>query len=301
MSNNECVLEYVVECEDAGETVLGIVARKLMVSSRLIRKVKRKKNIFLNDRAVSVNATVRENDRVKVIVELERNIFDPEDLDIEVVYEDLDILIVNKRPFTVVHPTKGHPYGTLGNGIAYFNLQKGFDYKIRFINRLDRDTSGLVMIAKNPYGQQVISNQMIANEVDKVYYAVVEGIFEEKEGTINLPIGRRDEGDIERVVMEEGQQSVTHYKVVEELDGASLIEINLETGRTHQIRVHMSHIGHSLIGDTLYGKESNLIDRQALHAKSLTFKHVRTKEQCFVDSQLPEDMRTLVEKLRKNP
>lgn len=294
------IMEYRVKKEETGEKLIFIVCSKMNISSRLLRKLKKSKNIFLNNRAVSVNASVRENDMVKIIMELEKNTFDPEPLDIEVVYEDKDIILVNKRPFMVVHPTKGHPYGTLGNGLAYYNLERGLDYKIRFINRLDRDTSGLVMIAKNPNGQKIISDQMMSNQVDKYYFAVVEGVIIPEKGTVNAPVGLANEDDVARVVIASGQEAITHYEVVEKFGVACLVKIKLETGRTHQIRVHMKHIGHPLIGDTLYGKSSNLINRQALHAAQLGFFNVRTGEPCTVDAVLPEDMKALIKALQKD-
>lgn len=294
------IMEYRVKKEDTGEKLISIVCSNMNISSRLLRKLKKSKSILLNNRAVSINASVREHDMVKIILPEENNTFDPEPLDIEVVYEDVDVVLVNKRPFIVVHPTKGHPYGTLANGLAHYNLEHGMDYKIRFINRLDRDTSGLIMIAKNAYGQKVISDQMMGNQVSKYYYAVVEGIVKPEKATINAPVGLANEDDVARIVLDTGQEAITHYEVVETFPTASLVRLKLETGRTHQIRVHMKHIGHPLIGDTLYGESSKLINRQALHATELTFFNVRSGQSCTVIADLPEDMKVLIEALKKN-
>lgn len=231
-------------------------------------------------------------------MKMETNIFEPQDIPVHVVYEDADLLIVNKQPFLVVHPTKGHPSGTLANGIAKLFLDEGLDIKIRFINRLDRDTSGLMMIAKNPYAQTVISEQMIADEVVKEYTALVMGRLEKDKGTINAKIGLENEEDIERKVLENGKPCVTHYQVIERFKNASLVKIRLETGRTHQIRVHFKHIGHSLFGDLLYGGNHDIINRQALHCSRMVFKLARPSKEIELKAELPEDMLNLIESLR---
>ena len=246
-------LKYLVEKSDEGLKLIDILARKMYVSSRLIRKSKSSKKILLNGRNGSVNTPVRKNDMIEVLFEREKNIFEPEDIEIEVLYEDVDVLVINKQPFIVVHPTKGHPNGTIGNGLSKYFIEKNDNRKIRFINRLDRDTSGIMMIAKNGFSQKSISSQMNKNLVEKKYIAIVEGLMESDCGTINLPIEREVEGDIIRKVLPDGLPSVTHYEVIERFSNHTFVRIILETGRTHQIRVHFSHIGHPLAGDLLYG------------------------------------------------
>jgi 23S rRNA pseudouridine1911/1915/1917 synthase len=201
----------------------------------------------------------------------------------------------------VVHPTKGHPDNTIANGLVNYINKTRQSFKIRFINRLDRDTSGLLMIAKNPFAQQELSNQMIKNVVEKKYLAVVYGIIEKDYGIIDEPIGRTEKDSIHRKVIESGQRSITHYEVVERYKNASLVRLTLETGRTHQIRVHMKHIGHPLIGDELYGYVDNeLIDRQALHSETLKFYQPRTGEEKFVKAEIPEDIKNLITKLKNH-
>lgn len=287
-------LDYQVEEKDLGLTLLEVLCQSMGVSSRMVRKAKDGKSIMLNERVVSVNAKVRRNDIVSLLLEEEPNIFEPQPIPLEVVFENEDLLVVNKQPYIVVHPTKGHPDGTIGNAIAWHFKQSGFDSKIRFINRLDRDTSGLLLVAKNGYAQQVVSNQMIADEVEKGYMALVHGQMQADSGTINLPIGRPDPEDVRRAVMADGQESITHYEVIERFKDASLIKIRLETGRTHQIRVHFSHLGHPLIGDELYGSPSTLIKRQALHSYSVKLRLPRTGEAIALESDLPEDFKTLI-------
>lgn len=238
---------------------------------------------------------VKVGDIIKVGFEKEDNIFEPqESVAIDVVYEDCDVLVINKQPFVVVHPTKGHPNGTIGNGVAAYFKSIMDNRKIRFINRLDRDTSGLMLIAKNSYAQQSISDQMANNTVKKCYHAIVSGDLKKSEGTLNFPIDRENEGDILRKVLPEGLPSITHYKVIEKFEHYTFVEILLETGRTHQIRVHFTHIGHPLIGDELYGGDHKLINRQALHCYEMIFDQPRTGEQIHLTCPCPEDMLKLL-------
>ncbi len=179
--------------------------------------------------------------------------------------------------------------------------ETGQVFKIRFVNRLDRDTSGLLLVSKNAYCQTHITNQMKQDLIHKRYTAIVKGIVSSERGTIDLPIGRPDRDDIRRGVHQDGAPSVTHYEVLNYLNGHTVIELRLETGRTHQIRVHMSHIGHPVLGDSLYGEEEpDLIGRQALHASGLSFIHPITKERVDFEAPLPEDMRRAISLLSDN-
>lgn len=299
--NNEMesnTLVYKVKDEEAGIKLTEVLYEKMKLSGRLTRKLKRNKTIFVNNYNISLGSNLRKGDVVKVVMIDEVNNFEAQDIPISVVYEDMDIIIINKQPNIVVHPTKGHPNNTIANGLANYIQKTGQSFKIRFINRLDRDTSGLLMIAKNPFAQQELSNQMQMNLVEKKYLAVVEGKLEKAKGTIDKPIGRTEDDSIHRRVIESGQRSITHYELVESYSDSSLVRLTLETGRTHQIRVHMKHIGHSLIGDELYGKvNEELISRQALHAETLKFLQPRTGEEVFVRAELPEDIKNLITKL----
>lgn len=284
-------LEYEVESTQEGRKVIDICVKHMQISSRLFRTCKNNKAIFLNGVWGSVNRLCKSGDVITVMLDHDENTFDPEPISIEVVYEDCDMLVVNKPPFLVVHPTKGHPFGTLANALSYRQYELKEDYKIRFINRLDRDTSGVLLVAKNGYAQQIISEQMKANEVDKIYYALVEGIVEKDFDTIDLPIDRAQEEDVKRIVMDEGMPSITHYEVVERYKAHTLVQIKLETGRTHQIRVHFSHIGHPVLGDALYGSPSEMIDRQALHCYKMVAKPPREEEKKVFVAELPEDFK----------
>jgi 23S rRNA pseudouridine1911/1915/1917 synthase len=231
----------------------------------------------------------------------ETNHFESEDIPIDVLYEDADILIINKQPYVVVHPTRGHPTGTIANGLAKYFEDKGIYDKIRFINRLDRDTSGILLIAKNGFGQQAVSNQMRANKVKKLYTTVVKGHMECESGEISTPIGRPSEDSVKRDVLPiemGGQSSLTLYRVVERLKDHDVLEVELITGRTHQIRVHLSSIGHPIVGDELYGGETDRLDRQALHCSEMVLKSARGSDTILVNAELPEDITKIIDELR---
>lgn len=198
----------------------------------------------------------------------------------------------------VVHPTKSHFENTLANHMMY-NIESSKEkYKIRFVNRLDMDTSGLVVVAKSAYSHHIMSQDMADDNIKKEYIAVVDGVMKQEKGTIDAPIYRGSMDSIIRVVDERGQRSITHYEVLERLDNATVVKLVLETGRTHQIRVHLSHIGHGIIGDKLYGiDDDNLINRQALNAYRLTFRQPRMRNEITVKNELPNDMVELIKKL----
>lgn len=280
-------------------TLKEVLLDKLNFSVRSLSKMKREKSVLVNGVYKKPSIKVYCGDLIEVKIEEEKARFEPQDLNLQIIYDDFDIIMVNKPPFMVVHPTKSHYDKTIANGISYYIDSKKENVKIRFVNRLDMNTSGLVIVAKNAYAHHTLSIAMSENKVKKTYITVVDGIIEEDEGTINEPIYRQTEDSIKRVIDERGQASVTHYKVIERLKNATVLEVSLETGRTHQIRVHMAHIGHGIIGDELYGcVDEKLIDRQALHAYELEFEQPRTKEKLKFKADIPKDMKELISKLR---
>lgn len=280
-------------------TLKEVLLDKLNFSVRSLSKMKREKSVLVNGVYKKPSLKVSCGDLIEVKIDEEKANFEPQDLNLQIIYDDFDIIMVNKPPFMVVHPTKSHYDNTIANGISYYIEKHKENVKIRFVNRLDMNTSGLVIVAKNAYAHHTLSTSMSENKVEKTYITVVNGIIDEDEGTINEPIYRPDEDSIKRVIDERGQASITHYKVVERLKNATVLEVKLETGRTHQIRVHMAHIGHGIIGDELYGYvDENLINRQALHAYSLEFEQPRTKEILKFKTDIPKDMQELISKLR---
>ena len=296
---NQSKFEYIIKENDKELPIKELLKRNFGFSSRLMIKLKVNNLVHLNGNLVKMYEKGNPGDRISVFLPKEKSDFEPENIPISVVYEDDDILIINKQPGYVVHPTKGHPCHTMANGIMNYMIENQKHFKIRFINRLDMDTSGLLAIAKNSHCQDDMSKQMAENGVTKKYMAVVKGIIADEDGTINLPIDKEHEDHVKRAVMEDGFQSVTHYKVLERFEkGYTLVELVLETGRTHQIRVHMTHIGHPIVGDVLYGEASVwLIERQALHARYLSFHHPVTHQFIELEAPLPDDMEELLEKL----
>ncbi|WP_297634031.1 RluA family pseudouridine synthase [uncultured Clostridium sp.] len=300
-------LEKNVDEKYDGYKIREFLKEEMELSSRLIRKSALEKRILVNEKPVKMNFKIKKDDNIKVVLDRkETQDIAPEEIDIEVVYEDGNLLVLNKKPFMVVHPTKSYQSGTLANGVMNHFKITGQDCIVRLANRLDMNTSGLVIVAKNQFAHMALSNSMQRDEVTKKYLAVVHGHLENESGTVDAPIYRVPKEDkegyeIKRVIDEKGQRSVTHYKVVERLKDADLVECTLETGRTHQIRVHMAHLGHSIFGDFLYGygdDEKDLIERQALHAYSLSFEEPKDKKMLELKAELPEDIIELIDKLK---
>lgn len=285
--------------EDENLTLKEVLLDKLNFSVRSLSKMKRYKTVKVNNKYIRPADKINKGDLIEVKIDEDMADFKPQDLKLPILYDDFDIIMVNKPPFMVVHPTKSHFENTIANGVTHYVVEKDEKVKIRFVNRLDMNTSGLVIVAKNPYAQFVLSSDMKEDKVEKMYIAVVKGVIKEDFGTINEPIHRPTDDSIKRIVHEDGQRSVTHFEVVQRLKDATVLKLKLETGRTHQIRVHLNHIGHGIIGDELYGHvDENLINRQALHAFSLKFKQPRTKEDLEFKAPLPKDMEELIEKLK---
>ena len=280
-------------------TLKEILLNKLNFSVRSISKMKKEQSVFVNKEFKKPSTNIKKGDLIEVKIDEEMASFAPCDLNLEIIYDDFDLMIVNKPPFMVVHPTKSHSENTIANGVTDYILKNNEKVKIRFVNRLDMNTSGLLIVAKNAYAHHTLSVDMSLDKIEKTYITIVKGIVKEDFGTINKPIYRPTEDSIKRIVDERGQESITHYEVLERLKDATVLKVRLETGRTHQIRVHMNYIGHSIIGDELYGEfDESLINRQALHAYSLKFNQPRTKEVLEFKSKLPDDIKNLIEKLR---
>ncbi len=268
------------------------------ISGRLFRRLYKGKQVYVNGKFKRKGLTLKSGDIVSIYMEDEEEHINPEKMDIDIVYEDFDLLILNKQPNIVVHPTKSHQENTLSNGISYYFKEKGIKKKIRFVNRLDMDTTGILMVAKNPFAHQQMALQFESNKVEKKYQAIVAGIVEKDEDYIDLPIGREEEKSIRKVVTEEGQESLTKYTVIDRYKDATILDVQIFTGRSHQIRVHLNHIGHPIIGDTLYNEESPYIKRQALHSYYLKVKHPRTKKDIEFIAPLPKDMVELINHLK---
>lgn len=263
-------------------------------------------SVIVNEKKIKSNYKLKDKDIVEVVmpepVELDVK---PEKLDLNIIYEDKDIIVLNKPQGVVVHPAPGNYSGTLVNGLLYHcNDLSGINGVIRpgIVHRIDKDTSGILVIAKNDEAHNVLAEQFKEHSIKREYYALVEGKFNKLEGTIDKPLGRNRKDRLKMAIVEDGKRAVTHYKVLEQYNNnTSLIKCILETGRTHQIRVHMASIGHPLVGDPLYGskKQKFKLNGQVLHAKTLGFIHPTSKEYMEFDSELPKYYLDLLEILRK--
>lgn len=290
-------LTYIVN-DDKYENVKQILKEEFNMSDRLVLKLKSNQKIYKNNEITYVNSKIILNDVIEVFLDIEEdrsNIVSIK-MNLNILYEDEWLLILNKNANLPIHPSRMHYEDSLSNGISYYFDKIGLKKKIRPVNRLDKDTSGIVIFAKNEYIQECLIKQMKQNIFNKEYIAIVEGILENKSGTIHLPIARKPNSIIEREVTlnDNGDDAITHYEVMKEKNNMSIVRILLETGRTHQIRVHFSYIGHPIIGDTLYGFSSSFINRQALHAYKISFIHPIKKEKMIFLSPIPEDMQKIM-------
>lgn len=276
-------------------TLKEILLNEMDISIRLMVALKKGDYIFLNGKKEIVHKEVNAGDVVEIILPPEKSEYLPQDIPLQIYYEDEDLLVLEKPENMVVHPTRNHLEDTMLNAVLYYFQKRGISSKVRFVNRLDRYTSGILIVAKNAYAHSVLTKENAMWNLEKEYIAVVEG-FVEKGGTVDRPILKSDDG-IRRMVHSEGQRAVSHFEVLAHNNDASVLKIKLETGRTHQIRVHFSSIGHPLFGDELYGGDIHLIKRQALHSLKLGFQSPRKENSTEIKIKLPEDIRELIEKL----
>ncbi|BCC30977.1 RluA family pseudouridine synthase [Bacillus cereus] len=260
--------------------------------------------VTVNGKAVKGNYKVRENDEITVTIpEPEELDIQPEDMNLEIYYEDADVLVVNKPRGMVVHPAPGHTSGTLVNGLMHHCTDlSGINGVMRpgIVHRIDKDTSGLLMVAKNDMAHESLVNQLVAKTVTRRYKAIVHGVIPHDKGTIDAPIARDKKERQSMTVDENGKHAVTHFQVLERFKDFTLVECRLETGRTHQIRVHMKYIGYPLAGDPKYGPKKTLdMNGQALHAGILGFDHPRTGEYTQFEAPIPEVFEDALNILRK--
>ena len=271
---------------------------KMNISVRMLCSIKKEKSVTVNGKYVPMHTMVCGGDIIKIELPHESNEYEAQQMGIEVLYEDFDLLVVEKPFGMVVHPTRNHLENTMLNALKYYFDENGIKSKVRFVNRLDRDTSGILIVAKNAYAHSVLTKDTSMWEMHKKYIAVVEGQLDES-GTIRLPIIKSEDG-IRRMVDENGQECVTHYRTIKSNERASFVELELETGRTHQIRVHMSAMGHPIFGDELYGGNMDFIERQALHCIELGFYSPRLEKEIRVKTKLHDDITELLMKLGLN-
>lgn len=284
-SNREKTIEYVVPVECDGIDAKTFLRRHCGISARTLSKLKRTKlGISRNGELLKTTHILHTNDVVVLAMPDDENEIKPVKGDLDILFEDKYILVVNKPPLMPVHPTKIHQEDTLANIVSFYMKQKGESYTFRAINRLDRDTSGCVLMAKDR-----VCAHSLPESVKKEYVAVCEGEISSS-GTVDRPIKVMEGRSIQRIVSDDGQRAVTHYFPMFSKNNHTLTKFILETGRTHQIRCHMSSIGHPLSGDDMYGGSLDFINRQALHCYKISFIHPITKEYIETISELPSDI-----------
>lgn len=281
-------------------TVKQVLKEHFKISDRLLLKLKKNQKIYLNNKKTFVNQIVNINDTILIDLDYEEeteNII-PSKMDLKIIYEDDAFLIINKPSNMPVHPSILHFKDSLSNGVKFYFNSINLFKKIRPVNRLDKDTSGIVIFAKNEYIQEALIRQMKSNVFKKEYLSILEGHLEHSSGVINAPISRKDGSIIEREINSNGEYAITHFELIKNFENndnnLSLVKFILETGRTHQIRLHSKYIGHPILGDSLYNKHSILIPRQALHAYKVTFFHPISKERFCLETELPDDMKNLL-------
>ncbi len=295
---------FVINKEEVNNRIDSYLAKKKDGLSRVaVQRLMEEEKILVNGKKAKPSYKTQENDKITVEEEKPKEVeLKAQNIPIEIIYEDTDIIVVNKPKGMVVHPANGNPDGTLVNAIMAIckDSLSGIGGEIRpgIVHRIDKDTSGILIIAKNDKAHINLSEQIKNHEVQKTYIAMVRGIVKENEATINMPIGRSTKDRKKMAVTKNGKEAITHFKVIERYPqhNCTLLEVKIETGRTHQIRVHLSQIGYPIIGDTVYsnGKNEWGIQGQCLHAKSLQFKHPATGKEMFLEAELPTYFRAMI-------
>ena len=297
--------QLIVEKEYENIRLDKLIANKYSDLSRTnIQKLIDDNKITVNNKVQKASYKVMEKDEIK-IEEIEAKTIDlkPQNIPLDIIYEDDDIIVINKQKGLVVHPANGNPDGTLVNAIMAIckDSLSGIGGEIRpgIVHRLDKDTSGLIIVAKNDKAHINLSEQIKNREVKKTYIALVRGVIKENEATINMPIARSTKDRKKMAVSKDGKNAITHFKVLKRYDKYTLIEVNIETGRTHQIRVHMSQIGYPIVGDNVYsnGKNPFGVVGQMLHSAKLTFRHPITNKEMNLEAELPTYFKKILKEL----
>ena len=299
MVEHPYVLTTTVMAEEEGVMVKDIVYGRLDLSRGLLRRIKRGGGIYLNGQRDYLSRRVKAGDIIQIEFFDEKTAMEPEDIPLKIVYEDAYLLIVNKDAGMAVHPTGAYQQGTLANALAHHWNKIGLNTKVRLVHRIDKDTSGLVLVAKEPYTLKRLLRQLSRQELVREYLAIVEGELQDSQGVLTMAIGRSMDHGVKRAVQEDGKKARTVYQVLSSSGKATLLRARLESGRTHQIRVHFASLGHPVLGDPLYSEALPETTGQALHAWRLEFVHPRTGEKHVVTAPLPKEMLHLWKKCWK--
>ena len=287
--------------EETQTRIDSYLATKLDISRSKIQKLIKEGKVLVNDKLISANYLVKLNDQIQVNDELNYEIsVEPENIPLDIVYEDDDLLVINKASGMVVHPAPGHYTNTLVNALLYrFNITSGDKMRPGIVHRLDKDTSGLMLVAKNEETHEKLSKMIGNKEVERRYLAITTGVIKTDTGTIDAPIGRDQRKRLKMQVTDvNAKEAITHFKVLKRYKANTLIECILETGRTHQIRVHLAYINYPIVNDPLYGKEKNCTEfGQMLHSKSIRFNHPRTNKELYFEVEPPKEFKEKLEEL----
>ena len=287
--------------EETQTRIDSYLATKLDISRSKIQKLIKEGKVLVNDKVISANYLVKLNDQIQVNDELNYEIsVEPENIPLDIVYEDDDLLVINKSSGMVVHPAPGHYTNTLVNALLYrFNITSGDKMRPGIVHRLDKDTSGLMLVAKNEETHEKLSKMIGNKEVERRYLAITTGVIKTDTGTIDAPIGRDQRNRLKMQVTDvNAKEAITHFKVLKRYKANTLIECILETGRTHQIRVHLAYINYPIVNDPLYGKEKKCTEfGQMLHSKSIRFNHPRTNKELYFEVEPPKEFKEKLEEL----
>lgn len=296
MMEKQFFLEWKIEGQYEGKTIKEFLKEKEISKAALTDIKFNGGMILVNNQEMNVRYSLKVGDQLKVIfpIEVPSEGMATESIPLEIIYEDDFLLVVFKPPYMNTIPSREHPTGSLANALLGYFKQIGLAAATHIVTRLDRNTSGLVLIAKHRHVHHLLSEQQKQGNIKRTYVALVHGNLEVDFGTIEQPIARKANSIIEREVSEAGQYACTHFKVLERFPSYNYVKLKLETGRTHQIRVHMTYLGHPLLGDDLYGGLLDLIDRQALHCRSLSFFHPFKKEWIAFEIPLAADMEKIL-------
>ena len=301
-------MDFIVEDVDAGKRLDSFLAEKNTANytRSFIGKMIEENLVLYNGKPSKASTKIKTGDRIELFEkEPEPLAVKGEEIPLEIVYEDDDLMVINKPRGMVVHPAPGHTSGTLVNAVLSHAGESlsSINGVLRpgIVHRIDKDTSGLILVCKNDFSHKALAKQLEEHSITRRYHAICSGRLKEEQGTVSAPIGRDEKNRKQQAInYKHGKEAITHYRLLENLQNASLLECRLETGRTHQIRVHMKSIGHPLLGDPLYGPKKNLyaIKGQALHAMVLGFVHPRSEEYMEFSADYPEDFQKLLNKLR---
>ena len=292
-------INYKIACEHQGLTLEQYLKTILKISGRKLQKLTRTKGIFINNKPAFLKRVLQTNDNIniKIIQDQDYGVL-PQPGIISILYEDNNIIVLDKPPFQLVHPTIHTTENTLANFLANYFKESKETIKIRPLHRLDRNTSGCIIFAKNDHSQNLYTKQLQEKILQRKYWALTSGVPPQNFGIINQSIAKDPTSPNRRIVSAKGEQAITNYQVLQTFDNKySLVALDLETGRTHQIRVHLKHLNCPIIGDSMYHTKSSLINRQALHAYSISFLDIDTGEKKTITTQLPLDIKNAIEKI----